>query len=220
MVDLTPARQALEEARRNGAAEPARECLTRAESALAEAERLATAPDAASRQRADWLARLSTAESSCATLVARAASPKVVSPSPVPSADKEIERLRARMRKAEEEQKKAEERVLALQRDLDLTETEFIRAKARLKGIETKAEASSAVAEARILMLRLKDEKGSAASVARVQEKLDRAEQQLQEGNFGAAIFFAMRAKELLDPARAHATLKKPQDPARTPSER
>jgi len=97
---------------------------------------------------------------------------------------------------------------------------QFIRAKARLKGIETKAEASSAVAEARILMLRLKDEKGSAASVARVQEKLDRAEQQLQEGNFGAAIFFAMRAKELLDPARGHATPKKPQDPAKTPSER
>ena len=64
---------------------------------------------------------------------------------------------------------------MALQQQaLELTETELIRSKARLKGIETKAEASSAIAEARILLRRLG---ASSAAAALCQESLAKAEQ-------------------------------------------
>ena len=112
---------------------------------------------------------------------------------------REAEKLRARLRRAGEEQKRLEERLAVLQRDLEATETEVIRTKAKLKGIETKAEASSAIAEARILLLRRKDEKKKTADIARAEEKLERAERQLRDGNFGAAVFFALQAQELLE---------------------
>jgi chromosome segregation ATPase len=117
----------------------------------------------------------------------------------LPAADGEAEKLRARLRRAGEEQKRLEERLAVLQRDLEATETEVIRTKAKLKGIETKAEASSAIAEARILLLRRKDEKKKTADIARAEEKLERAERQLRDGNFGAAVFFALQAQELLE---------------------
>ena len=141
------------------------------------------------------------AEARCATLldvVAGSAPVPATAPAP-PVADGEAEKLRARLRRAAEEQKRLEERLAVLQRDLETTETEVIRTKAKLKGIETKAEASSAIAEARILLLRRQDEKKRTANIARAEEKLDRAERQLRDGNFGAAVFFALQAQELLE---------------------
>lgn len=117
----------------------------------------------------------------------------------LPVAGSETEKLRARLRRAGEEQKRLEERLAVLHRDLEATETEVIRTKAKLKGIETKAEASSAIAEARILLLRRKDEKKKSADIARAEEKLERAERQLRDGNFGASVFFALQAQELLE---------------------
>lgn len=141
------------------------------------------------------------AEARCATLldaVARTA-PAPESARALPVADSETEKLRARLRRAGEEQKKLEEKLAVLHRDLEATETEVIRTKAKLKGIETKAEASSAIAEARILLLRRNDEKKRTADIARAEEKLERAERQLRDGNFGAAVFFALQAQELLE---------------------
>ena len=141
------------------------------------------------------------AEARCATLLDRVASTAAVTAAPQspPAADADAEKLRARLRRAGEEQKRLEERLAVLQRDLEATETEVIRTKAKLKGIETKAEASSAIAEARILLLRRKDEKKRTADIARAEEKLERAERQLREGNYGASVFFALQAQELLE---------------------
>jgi hypothetical protein len=77
---------------------------------------------------------------------------------------------------------------------------EVIRTKARLQGIETKAEASSAIAEARILMTRL--DARDRATLSRCQELLDKAEQQINENNFGAAVFFARKAQDIATKAR------------------
>ena len=87
-----------------------------------------------------------------------------------------------------------------LQRELELTETEVVRSKARVQGIETKAEASSAIAEARILMGRL--DARDRATLSRCQELLRKAEQQINENNFGAAVFFARKVQEMVAKAR------------------
>ena len=85
-----------------------------------------------------------------------------------------------------------------LTRDLEVTETELIRTKARLKGNETKAEASAAIAEARILAGRLAEDKTPASVLARSEESLAKAEEQLSAGNYGAALFFASKAQDLV----------------------
>ena len=68
-VDLQPARQALEEARAEGAAERAPQTFHRAEGELSEAERLVAqhGPDAPlAAVEAEWAARLALAEARCA----------------------------------------------------------------------------------------------------------------------------------------------------------
>lgn len=204
-VDLAPARTAVETAKKESSEEPAHTFVVRAEEHLARAEALGTSQKPEERTRAEGLAALAQTEAEAAATLSRVARERSV-PEPAPAtADVEKEKLRSRLARSVDEQRKLEERVALLQRDLDATETELIRSKAKLKGIETKAEASSAIAEARILMLRVMDAKNRSASVARSQEKLDRAERQLKEGNYGAAVFFALQAQELLDDARRSA---------------
>jgi hypothetical protein len=90
--------------------------------------------------------------------------------------------------------------VALLQRELELTETEVLRIKARLQGNETKADASSAIAEARILMGRL-DAKDR-LTLGRCQELLVKAEHQLSENNFGGAVFFARKVQDMVTKGR------------------
>jgi hypothetical protein len=203
-VDLDPARKAVEAARSAGAEEKAEPVFTRAVGHLTEAESLsssAAGKDSPERSRqAEGLARLALTEAQCAESLARAGGTPRPESGAIPAG--EAERLRGKLRQAEEEQRRLEDRIALLQRDLDVTETEVIRTKAKLKGIETKAEASSAIAEARILMRRVAEENKHSPNLARCQELLDRAEQQLKEENFGAAAFFASKVQELLDATR------------------
>ena len=195
-VDLGRARAAVEEARKAGAPQRAADTFKQAESHLREAESLAARGAAVPvdrAQRAEFLGRLATAEAHCATNLARLSSAAGGSRAGRDDGD-------ARYRRAEEERRRLEERVALLQRELELTEMEVVRTKARLQGIETKAEASSAIAEARILVSRL--DARDRATVSRCQELLDKAEQQINENNFGAAVFFARKAQDIATKAR------------------
>jgi hypothetical protein len=106
----------------------------------------------------------------------------------------------AEMRQVRDENRRLEERLALTQQALEGTETELIRSKARLKGTETKAEASSAIAEARILQRRLRT-RSAAATLC--QESLSKAEQQLAQDNYGAAVFFALKAQDIANRALA-----------------
>ncbi|HSB61761.1 MAG TPA: hypothetical protein VLI67_08570, partial [Vicinamibacteria bacterium] len=200
-VDLGPARDALQEARHAGAPQRAAEAFRQAEAHLKEAEALGARGGltAARAQQAEFLGRLATAEARCATNLARLY--------PAASARADDGDAASRLRRVEEERRRLEERAALLQRDLELTETEVVRTKARLEGAETKADASSAIAEARILVGRLDpDDRGTSG---RCLELLTKAEQQINEGNFGAAVFFARKAQEIAVRAR--------EQPARQP---
>ena len=164
-VDLDPARAAVAAARSAGAASRAAESFNRAQGHLQEAEALA-----AGHRGAQRAADLAVAEAHCATALARSLEQTEKTTSraaaQVAASTAETDRLNARLKKAEDDQHRLEDKVAALTRDLEVTETELIRTKARLKGNETKAEASAAIAEARILAGRLSDDKSRASVLA------------------------------------------------------
>jgi hypothetical protein len=194
-VDLSAAQRAVEAARNAGAPAKAPDMFKQAERHLREAQSAAAAKDLTPEKsvRARGLGELAISEAHCAVTLARLATPAPERPARTPSA--EVERANTRARKLEEDNRHLEERIALLLHDLDVTETEIIRTKARLKGIETKAEASSAIAEARILMGRL-DAKANVATLSMCEDSLAKAEKQLQQENFGAALFFAMKAQD------------------------
>ena len=218
-VDLAPARKAVEEARARAASAEAKECLAQAEQDLSGAEKLASTSGAEERSRAAVLASTAVAGAACVDrLEVQARRLGVPAGQPAAAAtggSGEPEKLRARLRRAAEDQRRLEEMVAVLQADLETTENELIRTKAKLKGIETKAEASSAIAEAQTLVLRSGDEKVRPTNVARAREKLGLAEAQLRAGNYGAAVFFALQAQDLLEKSgRARATSPSEPPPA------
>jgi len=205
-VDFTPARAALEDARQAGAPKSAAETYAEADSHLKEAEALVATQGSGARDRslrADGLARLAAAEARCAAAAARLSVSAKVEREKRTANTADVDRLNARLKKSEEDQRRLEERIALLQRDLELTETEIIRTKARLKGIETRAEASSAIAEARILAGRL-DAKARAATLSLCNENIAKAEAQLTATpvNYGAAVFFATKAQDIAKKAQ------------------
>jgi hypothetical protein len=207
-LDLAPARAALQAAREAGAPEKAADHFTRAKGQLEEAERLlATSPPEAREAaiRAEWMAQVALVQAKCAQVAQQATETQAAQA----ARSEEFDRMATRLRKSEEEQRRLEERIALQQRELEVTETELIRTKARLKGIETRAEASSAIAEARILLRRL-DPKTRAPILSRCEDSLNKAEQQLQQENYGAAIFFAQKAQDL--------AVKAQDDPPRRPA--
>jgi SH3 domain-containing protein len=200
-VDLDAARAAVKEARDADAPARAADSFARAEGHLQEAEKLSEGREGHhDRRGAARAADLAVAEAHCATALSKSVRQvEVVTTKAAAAAaanTAETDRLSARLRKAEEDQKRLEEKVSALARDLEVTETELIRTKARLKGNETKAEASAAIAEARILAGRVAEDKTRTSDLARTQESLGKAEEQLTAGNYGAALFFATKAQD------------------------
>lgn len=199
-VDLAPARAAVTEARPKARTDEAKQCLLRAEEELKAAEGLAASSSPAERQRAAGFASSAVAGATCVDRL-EAQTRRYSAPAEVPSGpgpNFEVERLKARLKRSAEEQKKLEERLAIFQHDLETTENEVIRTKAKLKGIETKAEASSAIAEAQTLVVRILHEKVRSPNLTRAQEKLELAERQLRGDNYGAAVFFALQAQDLL----------------------
>jgi hypothetical protein len=195
-VDLQPARAALEAAREAGAERSAAGSYSAADAQLKKAEDLVQRRKREAREAAlsaEWMGRLAAAEARCA---ATTDSVRTEIQTIQTRSEGEVGRLQARLRKSEEEQRRLEERLAAEQRDLEVTEMELIRTKARLKGLETKAEASSAIAEARILLGRAAAGRGGAL-LTLGEQSLAKAEQQLHEENFGAANFFALKAQDL-----------------------
>ncbi len=198
-VDLAPVRAALEDARRAGAPQGPDDTFRQAAVHLTDAEVLIAAGRLTAERalRVELLGKLAAAEARYAATLAQLEKRTVAADQAARSSDAE---LAARLRRSEEERRRLEERVTLLRRELELTETEVIRTKARLQGIETKAEASSAIAEARILMGRL--DANDRATLSRCQELLGEAEQQINENNFGAAVFFARKVQDIVTKAR------------------
>lgn len=184
---LESARAAVREAQAARAAEEAPDAYRAALEYLRQAEAGSGAGAREAAIRAEGAARLAAVQARCV-------------PAPAPSDGAERDRAQAELKQVRDESRRLEERLALTQQALEQAETELIRSKARLKGTETKAEATSAIAEARILLRRLR---ARSAAATLCQESLAKAEQQLAQENYGAAVFFALKAQDVASRALA-----------------
>ena len=99
-----------------------------------------------------------------------------------------------------------EREVSRLRGDLDEAESAMVAIESGLRGAQTRADAVSALAEARIAVERASSSTPWRRSeIAEVKERLEEAERQFQAGNPGSAVFFASRAQRIADSLREEA---------------
>ncbi|HEY8153906.1 MAG TPA: SH3 domain-containing protein [Myxococcota bacterium] len=99
-----------------------------------------------------------------------------------------------------------EREVARLHRDLEEAESAMVAIESGLRGAQTRADAVSALAEARIAVERARaSTPWRRAEIAEVSDKLEEAERQFQAGNPGSAVFFASRAQRIADSLREEA---------------
>jgi hypothetical protein len=93
-----------------------------------------------------------------------------------------------------------EREVQRLRGELHAAESAMVAIESGLRGVQTRADAVSALAEARISVERARTSAPwRAAEIAELTQKLDEAERQFQSGNSGSAVFFASRAKRVAE---------------------
>jgi len=93
-----------------------------------------------------------------------------------------------------------EREVQRLRGELHEAESAMVAIESGLRGAQTRADAVSALAEARISVERARTSvPWRGAEIAELTEKLEEAERQFQSGNSGSAVFFASRAKRVAD---------------------
>ncbi len=104
-------------------------------------------------------------------------------------------------RQAQAERIQALERKVArLSSDLAEAESAMVAIESGLRGAQTRADAVSALAEARISVERARTSTPwRGAEIAEVTNKIEEAERQFQAGNPGSAVFFASRAQRIAD---------------------
>jgi hypothetical protein len=99
-----------------------------------------------------------------------------------------------------------EREVARLRGDLVEAESAMVAIESGLRGAQTRADAVSALAEARIAVERASSgTPWRSSEIAEVKERLEEAERQFQAGNPGSAVFFASRAQRLADSLREEA---------------
>lgn len=90
--------------------------------------------------------------------------------------------------------------IVRLQADLKTAESALVDAESGLAGSHTRADAISSLATARIQILRAESRAPWRASeIEDARGKLEEAERQVEEGRFGAALFFVYRARRVAD---------------------
>jgi hypothetical protein len=130
---------------------------------------------------------------------------------PPPADDAEI------YRRAESERvSRLEREVERLRADLAEAEQELVAAESGLRGSRSRADAISALAEARIQVERAAQRAPWRAPLLKeAEEKLDEAERLVEARNFGSAIFFASRAARIARNALEEARMAESESGAR-----
>ncbi len=108
------------------------------------------------------------------------------------------ETLQLQLERSRQRTARLERDVERLRADILEAEEALIAIESGLKGIHTRAEAVSALADSRILVERaVKLAPWRKASVREAREKLVEADRHVQAGNFGSARFFTSRARRI-----------------------
>jgi hypothetical protein len=194
-VDLGEARKAVEAARSAGAIN---EALTRAVQNLQDAEAEMALGEKGSPDRAEWLGRLAQEGARCALEESELkTAAEAAAPAPTPSAtpSREVWELRRKLDDAQADERRLMEEKAGLQRERDNLAREALRVKARLKGSATVEEASSAIAEARVLVNRIPPEQ-SGGVTSRCLDLIREGEDKLRQESYGPAVLLALDAQD------------------------
>lgn len=113
--------------------------------------------------------------------------------------------IRDELQKSEAARASLEERFKALEIELAQTLEEVLRSKANLRSMQSRALATSLIAEVRVSSqaVQKKDDFEVQDRLQRANHFLVRADQALEEGNFGGAAYLAERASELVRQANS-----------------
>ena len=108
------------------------------------------------------------------------------------------EDLRLELEQSQQQAQRLQRDVERLHADIRQAEETLITIESGLKGVHTRAEAVSALADSRILVERAaKLAPWRATSTQEAREKLAEADRHVQAGHFGSAIFFTSRARRI-----------------------
>ena len=112
--------------------------------------------------------------------------------------DEKFSDLQLRLLEKDSQIKSLEEQLKSQQKALDDAFLEVVRSKARLRSLETKAEAASNMAEAEIAVKALKVESGAGdqdADVRRAEQLLKMSADEFNNENYGGALYLTNQAK-------------------------
>jgi len=124
----------------------------------------------------------------------------------------ESAQLRQQLRSAQQESASAEEQYEATRREMERALDEVLASKASVRGVNNRALAISRIAEVRVQWQSAgrHDSPEVEARLRRAEALLARADETLEQGNFGGAAYLADRAGELVEHARAVAEVGSP----------
>jgi hypothetical protein len=108
-------------------------------------------------------------------------------------------KLKLLLLEKEMQMKEMEVRQASLQRKLDEAIQEVVRAKARLRGLESRAEAASNMAETEVALKMLKSQrpdKANSPEIIQAEQLLKMSTQEFKTGNYGGALYLASQAKD------------------------
>lgn len=118
----------------------------------------------------------------------------------VPELEAEIRGLERSILEKESEVQELRQRLDYQQRMLDDAIQEVVRAKAKLRSLESRAEAASQMAETEIAYKALKDKAGEAgpSEVFQIDQMMTQSAAEFENENFGGALYLSSQAKALI----------------------
>lgn len=138
-------------------------------------------------------------------------------PAPEAVADPRVGELEAQVRRMEisvlekeSEVQDLEQRLASQQRMLDDAIQEVVRAKSKLRSLESRAEAASQLAETEIAFKALKGsaEAAPAADFLQIEQMMSMSASEFEKENFGGALYLSSQAKALIQEAQLKLSYK------------
>lgn len=113
------------------------------------------------------------------------------------AAESRVVELNTRLAEKSVEAQESADRHAVLQRQLDEAIQEVVRAKAKLRSLESRADAASAMAEAEIALKALQGRRGGAnrQELGKAEDLLRMSSAEFERENYGGALFLATQAK-------------------------
>lgn len=126
---------------------------------------------------------------------------------PTSDLEEENAKLKLLLLEKETQMKEMEERQASLQSKLEETIQEVVRAKARLRSLESRAEAASNMAETEVALKMLRSQrpdKANAPDLIQAEQLLKMSTQEFKKENYGGALYLASQAKDHIRLSQMH----------------